>query len=125
MFGFVLLDFEAFLLHVEALAATAWAYTEEVRVVGELNSAFLTSDVDTYRQALTVGIPGLQWRALGMLQVLLIEQAECGILQREEEVVVGVERVGVARETVEVELQLVVGALRGHDTALIELGLDI
>lgn len=125
MFGFVLLDFEAFLLHVEVLAATAWAYTEEVRVVGELNSAFLTSDVDTYRQALTVGIPGLQWRALGMLQVLLIEQAECGILQREEEVVVGVERVGVARETVEVELQLVVGALRGHDTALIELGLDI
>ena len=59
-----------------------------------------------------------------MLQMLFIQKAEGSILQREEEIVVGIETIGITRETVKVELQLVIGALRWHDTTLVELCLD-
>jgi len=99
--------------------------TEEVRVVSELDGSFLSCDVDADGKALTVCVPGLQLSTLAMLQVFLIEQAEGGILQCEEEVIIGVEAVGIAGEAVEIEFQLVIGALRRHDAALVELRLDI
>ena len=111
-------------VHVEGLAAAAWADAEEVGVVGHLHAAFLAGDVDAYGQSLTVGVPGLERRALGVLEVFLEEEAEGCVVERQEEVVVGVEGVGIAGEGVHEELQLVVGTLAGEDAALVELGLD-
>ena len=111
-------------VHVERLAATAGSDAEEIGVVGHLHAAFLAGDVDAYGQALTVGVPRLEGRVLGVLEVLLEEEAEGCVVERQEEVVVGVERVGVAGEGVQEELQLVVGTLAGEDAALVELGLD-
>ena len=109
---------------MEGLTAAAWADAEEVGIVGHLHAAFLAGDVDAYGQALTVGVPGLEGRVLGVFEVLLEEEAEGCVVERQEEVVVGVERVGVAGEGVHEELQLVVGTLAGEDAALVELGLD-
>jgi len=111
-------------VHVEGLAAAAGSDAEEVGVVSHLHAAFLAGDVDAYGQALTVGVPGLEGRVLGVFEVLLEEEAEGRVVERQEEVVVGVERVGVAREGVQEELQLVVGTLAGEDAALVELGLN-
>ncbi len=111
-------------VHVERLATSAGSDTEEVGVVGHLHAAFLAGDVDAYGQALTVGVPRLEGRVLGVFEVLLEEEAEGCVVERQEEVVVGVERVGVAGEGVHEELQLVVGTLAGEDAALVELGLD-
>ena len=109
---------------MEGLAASAGSDAEEVGVVGHLHAAFLAGDVDAHGQALTVGVPCLEGRVLGVLEVLLEEEAEGCVVERQEEVVVGVERVGVAGEGVHEELQLVVGTLAGEDAALVELGLD-
>ena len=111
-------------VHVEGLTAAAWADAEEVGIVGHLHTAFLASDVDTHGEALAVGVPCLEGRVLRVLEVLLEEEAEGCVVERQEEVVVGVERVGVAGEGVHEELQLVVGRLRCEDAALVELGLD-
>jgi len=110
---------------MERFSAAAWPDAEEIRVVSELDGSFLTSNVNTDGQALPVGVPGLQLGALTMLQVFLIEQAEGSILQRKKEIVVRVETIGIAREAVEVELQLVIGTLRRHDATLVELRLYI
>ena len=56
--------------------------------------------------------------------MFLEEEAEGGIVERQEEVVVGVERVGVAGEGVHEELQLVVGTFACENAALVEFGLD-
>ena len=116
--------FSPYDMHVEGLAASAWANAEEVGVVGHLHAAFLAGDVDTYGEALAVGVPRLEGCVLRMLEVLLEEEAEGRVVERQEEVVVGVERVGVAGEGVQEELQLVVGTLAREDAALIEFGLD-
>ena len=109
---------------MEGLAASAGPDAEKNGVVGHLHAAFLAGDVDAHGQALTVGVPGLEGCVLGVLEVLLEEEAEGRVVERQEEVVVGVERVGVAGEGVKEELQLVVGTLAGEDAALVELGLD-
>ena len=116
--------FSPYDMHVEGLAASAGPDAEEVGVVGHLHAAFLAGDVDAYGQALTVGVPRLEGRVLGEFKVLLEEEAKGCVVERQEEVVVGVERVGIAGEGVQEELQLVVGTLAGEDAALIELGLD-
>ena len=116
--------FSPYDMHVEGLTASAWANAEEVGVVGHLHAAFLAGDVDAHGQALAVGVPCLEGRNLAVLQVLLEEEAEGRVVEREEKVVVGVERVGVAGKGVQEELQLVVGRLAREDAALIELGLD-
>ena len=110
-------------VHVEGLAAAAWADAEEVGIVGHLHAAFFAGDVDTYGEALTVGVPCLEGCVLRVLEVLLEEEAEGRVVERQEEVVVGVERVGVAGEGVQEELQLVVGRLAREDATLIEFGL--
>ena len=111
-------------VHVERLSASAWAYAKEVGVVGHLHPAFLAGDVDADGQALTVGVVGLQRRVLTVFQMFLEEEAEGCVVERQEEVIVRVERVGVAREGVHEEFQLVIGTLAGEDAALVELGLD-
>lgn len=57
-------------VHVEGLAASAGSDAEEVGVVGHLHAAFLAGDVDAYGQALTVGVPCLEGRVLGVFEVL-------------------------------------------------------
>ena len=109
---------------MEGLTASAWADAKEVGVVGHLHPAFLAGDVDADGQALTIGIVSLQRSVLTVFQVFLEEEAEGCVVERQEEVVVGVERVGVAGEGVHEELQLVVSTLAGENTALVEFGLD-
>ena len=111
-------------VHVERLAASAGSDAEEVGVVGHLHAAFLAGDVDAHGQALTVGVPCLEGCVLGVLEVLFEEEAEGCVVERQEEIIVRVERVSVAGEGVHEELQLVVGTLAGEDAALVELGLD-
>ena len=111
-------------VHVERLTASAWADAEEIGIVGHLHPAFLAGDVDADGQALAVGVVGLQRRVLTGFQMFLEEEAEGGVVERQEEVIVGVERVGVAGEGVHEELQLVAGTLAGEDAALVEFGLD-
>ena len=86
-------------VHVERLAATAWPDTEEIGVVRELYGSFLSRDVYGHRQSLPVGIIGGQRGVLRMLQVLLVKEAQGGIAQRQEQIVVRIERVGTTRET--------------------------
>ena len=109
---------------MERLTASAWADAKEIGVVGHLYPAFLAGDVDADGQALAVGVVGLQRRVLAVLQVFLEEEAEGCVVERQEEVIVRVERVGVAGKGVHEEFQLVVGTLAGEDAALVELGLD-
>ena len=116
--------FSPYDMHVERLTASAWADAEEIGIVGHLHPAFLACDVDAYGQTLTVGVVGFQRSVLTVFQMFLEEEAESCIVERQEEVVVGVERVGVAGEGVHEELQLVVGTLADEDAALVELGLD-
>ena len=109
---------------MEGLTAAAWADAEEVGIVGHLHAAFLAGNVDAHGQALAVSVPCLEGRNLAVLQVFLEEEAEGGVVERQEEVIIGVERVGVARERVHEELQLVIGTLAGEDAALVEFGLN-
>ena len=57
--------------------------------------------------------------------MFLEEEAQGGVRECEEQVVVGIEAVGVARKAVDEKLKLVVGRARRHYAALVELGLDI
>ena len=57
--------------------------------------------------------------------MLLEEEAQGGVRQGEEQVVVGIEGVGVAWKAVGEQLQLVVGRARGHDAAPVQLGLQV
>lgn len=57
--------------------------------------------------------------------MLLEEEAQGGVRQGEEQVVVGIEGIGVAGEAVCEQLQLVVGRARGHDAAPVQFGLQI
>ena len=57
--------------------------------------------------------------------MFLEEEAQGGVRQGEEQVVVGIEGVGVAGEAVGEQLQLVVGRARGHDAAPVQLGLQV
>ena len=100
--------FSPYDMHVEGLAATAWPDTEEIGVVGKLYGSFLSRDVYGHRQSLPVGIIGGQGRVLRMLQVLLVEETQGGVAQREEQVVVRIERIGAAREAGHVKLKLVI-----------------
>ena len=87
---------------MERLSASAWANAKEVCVVGHLHPAFLAGDVDADGQALAVGIVGFQRSVLTVFQMFLEEEAESCIVECQEEVVVGVERVGVAGEGVQI-----------------------
>ena len=57
--------------------------------------------------------------------MLLEEEAQGGVREGKEEVIVGIEGVGVAGEAVREQLQLVVGGTGGHDAAFVEPGLQI
>lgn len=114
--------FSPYDMHVEALAAAAWPDAEKIGVVCHLDLALFPGDVDTYRQALSVGVKRSQRCVLGCLHVFLEEEAQGGIGEREEKVIVRVEGIGIAGETVREKLQLVVGGTGGHDAALVQLG---
>ena len=96
-------------VHMERLAASAWPDTEEIGVVRELYGSFLSRDVYGHRQSLPVGIIGGQRGVLRMLQVLLVKEAQGGIAQRQEQIVVRIERVGTTWETGHIKLKLVIG----------------
>ena len=117
--------FSPYDMHVERLAASRRPDTEEVGVVGHLDLALLARDVDADGQPLPVGVVRGQGRVLRFLQVFLEEEAQGGVRQGEEQVVVGIEGVGVAGEAVGEQLQLVVGRARGHDAASVQLGLQV
>ena len=98
-------------MHVEALAASAWPDTKKIGVVGHLDFAFLTRDVNTYRQSLTVGVIGCQGCLFRTFQVFLEEKTQGGIGERKEKVIIGIEGVGIAGKAVREQFQLVVGCL--------------
>ena len=112
-------------VHVEALAAAAWSDTEEVGVVGHLDLAFLSCDVNTYRQSLTVGVVRGQRSLFRTFQMLLEEEAQCRIRECQEKVIVGIESVGIAGKAVREKFQLVVRAFGRYDATLVQLGLQI
>ena len=98
-------------MHVERLSASAWADAKEIGIVSHLHPAFLAGDVDADGQALAVGIVGFQRSVLTVFQMFLEEEAEGCVVERQEEIIVGVERVGVAGKGVHEELQLVISRL--------------
>ena len=61
-------------VHVEALAATAGAETEEVGIVGHLDLALLAGDVNGNRNALSICIEDVEIGIIGMHLMLLIHQ---------------------------------------------------
>ncbi len=95
---------------MERLAASAWTDTEEVGVVGHLDLALLAGDVDTYRKPLTVGIVCGQRRVFRAFEMFLEEEAQGGIRESEKQVIVRIERIGVAGERINEEFQLIVGS---------------
>ena len=110
---------------MKRLTASRRPDAEEIGVVGHLHLALLAGDVDADGQPLPVGVICGQGCVLRFLQVLLEEEAQGGVRQGEEQVVVGIESVGVAGEAVSEQLQLVVGRARGHDAAPVQLGLQV
>ena len=101
--------FSPYDMHVEGLAGTGRANTEEVGVVRHLHLALLAGYVDAHRESLTVGVECGERRVLAPFEVFLEEKAECRVRQCEEQVIVGIEAVGAARKGVDEQLQLVVG----------------
>ena len=102
-------------VHVERLAASAWAEHEKVGVVGNLVPALLAADVDSHGNTLAVGIVNFQRGVLAVLDVLLVHETGSGIAEGEESVVVGTHAIAVAGEGVDEQLQLVVGPLADVD----------
>ena len=117
--------FSPYDMHMKRLIASRRPDAEEIGVVGHLHLALLAGDVDADGQSLPVGVICGQGRVLRFLQVLLEEEAQGGVRQGEEQVVVGIEGVDVAGEAVCEQLQLVVGRARGHDAAPVQLGLQV
>lgn len=101
--------FSPYDMHVEGLAGTGRADTEEVGIVRHFLLAFLAGNVNAYRQSLTVGVVCSQRCILRLLQMLLEEKAKCSIRKRQEQVIVRVEGIAVTGKTVHEKLQLVVG----------------
>jgi len=96
-------------VHVEGLAGTGRADTEEIGIVRHLPFAFFAGNVDTDRQSLTVGVVCGQRCIFRLLQMLLEEKAKCSIRKCQEQVIVRVESIAVTGKTVHEKLQLVVG----------------
>ena len=110
---------------MEALPAARRPDAEEVGIVRHFYLSFLAGDVDADGQPLTVGVVRGQRRVFRLFHVLLEEEAQGGVREGKEEVIVGIEGVGVAGEAVREQLQLVVGGTGGHDAAFVEPGLQI
>ena len=85
-------------MHVEGFARSRRSEAEEVGVVRYLILAFLTADVNGYRDTLSVCIVDFQRCFLAMLNVLLLHETSSCITESEEPVVVLVHAVAVARE---------------------------
>ena len=111
-------------VHVERLAAPAWSDTEEVGVVCIFHGSLFTRDVNGYGKPLPVGIIGCQGCLFRVLQMFLEEQAQGSVRERKEQVIVRVERIGIAGKGAHEQFQLVVGGPRRHDGTVVEFGLD-
>ena len=103
----------------KGLAAPAWAEAKEVGVVRILDRPFLSREVDGDGQPVPVGVVHLQRRGLGLLDILLEEEACRRVHQRQEAVVFGIQLEGVAGKRGAEQLQLVERALGDADAALV------
>lgn len=101
--------FSPYDMHVEGLAGTGRADTEEIGIVRHLPFSFLAGNVNAYRQSLTVGVVCGQRCILRLLQMLLEEKAQGSIRKCQEQVIVRIEGIAVTGKTVHEKLQLVVG----------------
>ena len=88
--------FSPYDMHVETLSRARRTETEEVTVVGQLFLALFARDVYGDRHALTVGVIDFQWSVLTLGKFLFVHQTTCGITEREESVVIFVQRIAVA-----------------------------
>ena len=114
--GILLPKLTYYAIHVERLTATAWAKTEKVRVVGKLFLAFFSTDVNSYRYTLTVGVIDLQRCVLTLGHSLLIHHAASGITQCQKTVILCIQAITVAWKRVDKEFQLVIGTLADMNT---------
>ena len=112
-------------IHEEALTASTGAKDKVVTVVGHLLGTFLTREVQTDGNTLTVCVPELQGSHLTFLLTLLIHHAEGCIAERQETVIVRTELATVTGETGNEQFKLVVGTLGNLDVHLTEEVLQI
>ena len=94
---------------MERFPASAWTDTKEISVVRHLYLAFLAGDVNTDGKPLSIGIVSGQRCIFRTFQVLFEKEAQGGIRKCQEQVIIGIKGVGVARKTVGKQFQLVVG----------------
>ena len=112
--------FSPYDMHEEALAAAGRAEDEEVAVVGVFLLAFLARYIDGHRHALAVGVVAPQRSDVAPRLALLVHQAQGGLAEGEETVVLGVKRKAVAGEAGDEQLQLVIGPAADTDVLLRE-----
>ena len=111
-------------VHGKRLTCSRRANQDKVGIIGMLHLTLLTCKVDAYRQSLAVSQIYQQRRVLCFLDILLEAEAQGSITQCQEEVIVWVETIGIARKRALEQFQLVVCSLRRRDTTAIEFRLD-
>ncbi len=95
-------------IHKETFSAAARTQHEEITVIGVFLLALLAGDVNGHGHALTVGIVATQGGDVTLRLTLLVHQADGGLTEREETVVLRAERKAVTGEAGDEKLQLVV-----------------
>ena len=106
--GVLLMSLAHHTVDIEALAAAGWAEYEEVGVICQFFLAFLSTDVYSNWDSLTVGIVDLERCVLAMDNVFLVHQTSCGVSQCQKAVVVLTGGIAVSGKGVDEQLKLVI-----------------
>ena len=96
---------------MERFATSTWTQTKEIAVVRQFPLAFLAGNINGYRHTLSVCVVYLQRSVLALGEFFLIHQASGSIAKSKESVIILVQRIAVAREGADEQLQLVVSSL--------------